>query len=183
MKPSRRNTLAAAFLAAAFLAAGISFAGAPLVWAAPAQNAPSAPSAQMQERMQAYQQKRLDRMADRLEIRASQQGAWGAYVKVRKELFAARPTPPAQDADAATLARQRAERAAQMAQKLATLADATAKLQEALTPEQVKTLAEMTRHSGAGHFGGRHGGKGWAGGHGSSHGHGDGPWGGKGGAR
>ena len=64
--------------------------------------------------------------------------------------------PPPKDADAATLARHRADMAAQMATKLATLADATAKLQGALTPEQAKTLADMTRHP----MGGRHGGKG-----------------------
>ena len=40
-----------------------------------------------------------------------------------------------------------------MAKKLDTLADATARLQSALTPEQAKTLAEMTRHP----MGGRHG--------------------------
>ncbi len=171
MKPTRRNTLAAALLAT-----GIGFAAAPLVWAAPTQDTPSV---RMQERMQAHQQKRLDRMADRLEIKASQQEAWGEYVKVRKELFADRPAPPAQDADAATLARQRAEGAARMAQKLATLADATARLQQVLTPAQAKTLAQMTRHSGAGHFGGHRGGKGWGGGHD----HGERSWGGKHSAR
>lgn len=155
MTSTRRNTLAAALLAA-----GFTFAAAPLVSAAPATGAPSA---EMQARLQAHQQARLERMANRLEIKASQQDAWAAYAKVRSQMFAQRPTAPAQDADAATLARYHADRAAQMAQKLSTLADATAQLQQALTPAQAKTLAEMTRHSGAGHSGGRHGGKSWGG--------------------
>ncbi len=46
-----------------------------------------------------------------------------------------------------------------MATKLAVLADATAKLQSALTPEQAKTLADMTRHPMGGRQG-RHGGDG-----------------------
>lgn len=122
---------------------------------------------EMQERMQSRLQARLDRMAQRLEIKASQQDAWQAYAKVHKEQFdpAAMKAPP-KDADAAALARHRADRAAQMAQKLAVLADATAKLQSALTPEQAKTLADMTRHP----MGGRHGGKGGFGGRGE-HGH------------
>jgi hypothetical protein len=62
--------------------------------------------------------------------------------------------------------------AAKMAQKLAVHADATAKLQSALTPEQAKTLADMTRHP----MGGRHGGKGGFGGRGEH-----GPMGGMGG--
>lgn len=117
---------------------------------------------EMQERMQSRMQARLDKMANRLEIKASQQDAWQAYAKVRKDMFDARPTPPAKDADAAALVRHRADTAAKMAQKLATLADATAKLQSALTPEQTKTLADMTRHP----MGGRHGGFGGRGDHG-----------------
>ncbi|MCZ7653884.1 MAG: hypothetical protein M5R42_05705 [Rhodocyclaceae bacterium] len=93
-------------------------------------------------------------------------------------MFDARPTPPAKDADAATLARHRADMAAKMATKLATLSDATAKLQGALTPEQAKTLADMTRHP----MGGRHGGKGGRGEHGR-HGQMSGMGGGMGGMR
>jgi hypothetical protein len=84
-------------------------------------------------------------------------------VKVHKEQFepgAMKRAP--KDADAATLARHRADMAAKMATKFATLADATAKLQSALTPEQAKTLADMTRHP----MGGRHGKHGGFGGRG-----------------
>jgi hypothetical protein len=113
---------------------------------------------EMQERMRDRMQARLDKMAERLEIKASQQDAWQAYVKTHKEQFdfaALKPAP--KEADAATLARHRAEMAAQMAKKLDTLADATARLQSALTPEQAKTLAEMTRHP-MGERHGKHGG-------------------------
>ncbi|MGO9445525.1 MAG: Spy/CpxP family protein refolding chaperone [Thiobacillaceae bacterium] len=88
---------------------------------------------------------RLDRMADRLEISASQQGAWGAYRAVVIGLAdGSPPTRPAADADAAALLRYRAERAGEMAQTLAKLADATSTLQAALSPEQRAVLDEMT---------------------------------------
>ncbi len=111
---------------------------------------------EMQQRMQSRQQAHLDRMANRLEIKASQQDAWQAYVKVHQEMFDGSMKPAPKDADATTIARHRADMAAKMAQKLALHADATAKLQSVLTPEQAKTLADMTRQP----MGGRHGGKG-----------------------
>ncbi|MDT3737562.1 MAG: Spy/CpxP family protein refolding chaperone [Denitratisoma sp.] len=149
-------------LTTALVAAGLALAAAvPVASAAPGPGMREM-TPEMQERMQSRMQARLDRMANRLEIKASQQDAWQAYAKVHKDMFDARPTPPAKDADAATLARHRADMAAKMATKLATLADATAKLQSALTPEQAKTLADMTRHP----MGGRHGGKGGFGGRG-----------------
>ncbi|MDR2240939.1 MAG: Spy/CpxP family protein refolding chaperone [Zoogloeaceae bacterium] len=139
MKSTSRNTLAAALLAA-----GLAFtAAAPTASAA---DAGRQITPEMQQRMQSRQQARLDKMAERLQITAAQQDAWQAYVKVRKDMFDGSFTRAPKDADAATLARHRADRAAQMAQKLATLADATAKLQSALTPEQVKTLTDLTRH-------------------------------------
>jgi len=141
MKPISRNTLAAAFFAA-----GLAFAAA-----APLASAQTAPQPQAQANMQSRQQARLDWMAQRLQITAAQQDAWQAYVQAHKEMFDSRLgfTPPPNNADAATLTRDRAERVAQMAQKLTALADATAKLQSALTPEQSKTLADMTRSMGA----------------------------------
>lgn len=138
---------------------------------------------EMQERMQSRLQARLDKMSQRLEIKASQQDAWQAYAKVHKEQFdpAAMKAPP-KDADAATIARHRADAAAQMAQKLAVLADATAKLQSALTPEQSRTLADMTRHPmGEGRRGGGQGKVGGRGEHGPAGGMG--PMGGMGGMR
>lgn len=151
-------------LGAALLAAGLALAAVTPVGAAPGPGFRGEMTPQMQERMQA----RLDSMARRLEIKASQQDAWQAYAKVSKEMFDARPTPPAKDADAAALARHRADAAAQRAQKLAALADATAKLQSALTPEQARTLADIMRHPMGAHRGtwGGSGGRGDRGHHG-----------------
>ena len=115
--------------------------------------------AQMRERMQARMDQRLDRLAARLEIKASQQTAWETYRKARASSFEARPERPARDADAATMTRFRADMAQRRAQHLATMADATAKLQEALEPSQRKVLDEIARQSGPRgmHRGHRHG--------------------------
>lgn len=115
--------------------------------------------AQMRERMQARMNQRLDRLAARLEIKASQQAAWEAYKNARTSIFQARPERPARDADAATLTKFRADMAQRRAQYLATMADATAKLQEVLEPEQRKVLDEIAHHAGARgkHHGHRHG--------------------------
>jgi hypothetical protein len=105
--------------------------------------------AQMRERMQTRMNQRLDRLAARLEIKASQQDAWETYRKARTSAFENRPERPGGDADAATLTRFRADIAQRRAQHLASMADATAKLQEALEPQQRKVLDEIVRHAGA----------------------------------
>ena len=113
--------------------------------------------AQMRARMQARMSQRLDRLAARLEIKASQQDAWGQYRKTAESLMQDRPQRPARDADAATLMRFRAEMAQRRAKSLLTMADATAQLQQALEPNQRKVLDEITRNFGRQ---GRHGGGG-----------------------
>ncbi len=158
MNATSRNTLAAALFAG-----GLALASAMPASASPGPGFGGEITPEMQQRMQSRMQARLDQMANRLEIKASQQDAWQAYVKTHKEMFDGSMKPAPKDADAATLARHRADMAAKMAQKLATHADATAKLQSALTPEQAKTLADMTRHP----MGGRHGGRGERGSRGS----------------
>lgn len=154
------NTTTRSKLAIALFAAGLGLAAAAPASAMPGPGMREM-TPEMTERMQSRMQARLDKMANRLEIKASQQDAWQAYVKVHKDQFdpSAMKAPP-KDADAATLARHRADMAAKMATKLATLADATAKLQGALTPEQAKTLADMTRHPMGGRHGGGMGGRG-----------------------
>jgi hypothetical protein len=116
--------------------------------------------AQMRDRMQARVNERLDGLAARLEIKASQQDAWEAYKKARTSMFQTRPERPARDADAATRAKFRADMAQRRAQYLATMADATAQLQNVLEPQQRKVLDEIARHTGAraGQGGHRHGG-------------------------
>ncbi|MCC6535569.1 MAG: Spy/CpxP family protein refolding chaperone [Burkholderiales bacterium] len=113
--------------------------------------------AQMRERMQAHMNQRLDRLAARLEIKASQQAAWETYRKARASVFDNRPQRPARDADAATLAKFRADMAQRRAEHLVTMADATAKLQQVLEPQQRKVLDEIARQSGARGKRGAHG--------------------------
>jgi hypothetical protein len=110
------------------------------------------------EHMQMMMKKRIEKMASRLEIKASQQGPWTEYVRAREGMWANMPARPGRDADAATIARARADFAADMARKLAVVSDATAKLQAVLSPEQRKVFDEMARRSGRrGHHGGRGG--------------------------
>jgi hypothetical protein len=97
---------------------------------------------------------RLAHLADRLEIKASQQGPWQKFSAAFTE--AAHSMAPGHDPehwadkgaarpDAATIARMHADHAARHAQALAKLADATAELQSALGPDQRKVLDEVTQ--------------------------------------
>lgn len=97
---------------------------------------------------------RLAKWAERLEIKASQQGAWQAYANAYGAMIDRHVKRPNDDADAAALGHYRAEVAANRARMLAQLADATAKLQAVLTPDQRKTLDDIARNS-------RHRGHGW----------------------
>lgn len=96
---------------------------------------------------QAQLQARLDQAAKHLGINAAQQPQWDAYVKAVESPFGEMHRLPP-DADAATIARQRADIAAGHAAKLARIADATAALQAVLAPEQQHALALMVRHAG-----------------------------------
>ncbi|MFO1400966.1 MAG: Spy/CpxP family protein refolding chaperone [Steroidobacteraceae bacterium] len=106
--------------------------------------------AEMAQRHKAMIQRHLDDAAARLEIKASQQSAWQGYATAVKDLAEAEGMPPRPDADAdaTTIARQRAERASAFARRLGVIADATAKLQGVLTPEQKSVLTELTRNAG-----------------------------------
>jgi LTXXQ motif family protein len=112
------------------------------------------------EEMKAHLQRHLDKMAGRLEIKASQQGAWAAYAQAIEALGPPGHEPPPPDADAATLTRRHADRAAAKAQRLAVVAEATANLSQALDPDQRKTLDQIVRehsmrlHRPHGHPGG-----------------------------
>lgn len=96
-------------------------------------------------------------MAERLQITPAQQEAWTAYVNTVQSMMGTKLTRPAADADAASIARFRAQLAAERAQKLAQLADATAALQQVLDPEQRKTLDQVVRHARHGRRAGHHG--------------------------
>ena len=116
----------------------------------PAPRTAAATPADMAQRHQEMMQRHLDSAAARLEIKASQQSAWQAYAAAVKDLadIEGLPPKPATDADAATLARQRAERASAHARRLSAVADATAKLQGVLSTEQRDVLTELTRNTG-----------------------------------
>jgi hypothetical protein len=102
----------------------------------------------------------IDRMADRLEIKASQQNAWQAYTKVLETAMQHPAKPAESKSDAASITRMHADMAAARAQKLAQIADATAKFQEVLGPDQRKTFDQMVAHFVNRHMHRFHGGDG-----------------------
>jgi protein CpxP len=152
MSDIRRPVRLAAILSALLLAA------LPL-WSMAQQDHSSstAHAASMHAHMQEAMQKHLDRLAARLEIRASQQEAWTVFATAVRGLAPdTLPQPPAADLDAAARARRAADRAAERARKLASLADATAKLQQVLDAPQKQVLNEVARNLGH-HWHGHHG--------------------------
>ena len=100
---------------------------------------------QFHERMHEHLQARLDRLAQRLEIKASQQPVWEDFAKSVEMLADGNAKRPGNDADAATIARFRAARATEFAGKLSRIADATAKLQAALSADQRKILNQTAQ--------------------------------------
>lgn len=101
------------------------------------------------EQMQQYRQEHmkigLDRLAQRLEIKASQQAVWEDFTKSVETLADQNGKKPGDDADAATIARYRADKAAEFASKLNKIADATSKLQAVLSEDQRK-IFNQTAH-------------------------------------
>jgi len=92
------------------------------------------------EKMHEHMKVRLDKLADRLEIKSSQQAVWDEFAKSIQMLAERHVKEPNDDADAATISRYKAERAAEFAKNLSRIADATAKLQTALNEDQRKIL-------------------------------------------
>ncbi len=97
------------------------------------------------ERMRAFLKARLEKLAATLELKDSQRDAWSAFAS-SVEALAERPaSPPGDNADAATIARFRADLAAGFARKLATIADTTGRLQAVLNENQRKTFNDAYR--------------------------------------
>lgn len=98
---------------------------------------------------QEWMKKRLEKAAEHLGIQPSQQEAWQAYVNAIESPIgngdagkpADRPT------DAAGIARLRADFAAAHAARMMNIANATARLQDVLTPEQQKKFNRMVAHA------------------------------------
>lgn len=86
---------------------------------------------------------KLSKMADRLEIKSSQQGVWQAFAKAVEEPLNIPMKKPDANEDAATMARRHADFATANAKKMVKIADATARLQEVLTPDQRVTFDQM----------------------------------------
>jgi hypothetical protein len=121
------------------------------------------------EKMHEHFKARLDKLANRLEIKSSQQAAWEEYAKSVESLAEHGAKRPAHDADAATISRIRADRATESAKKLTVIADATAKLQKALTEDQQKILNQVLRQHSQHRMSHRHN-QGWHGCHQKHHG-------------
>ncbi len=131
-------------LAAVAVCASLMTSLAPSAWAAP--NASEEMKQEWVRHRQAEFKAHLDKMAERLEIKPSQQGAWQAFAKAcMPPAMLPHDAKPGVEMDAATMARHHADMAAEHAQHLAQIADATAKLQEVLTPDQRKVLDQMAR--------------------------------------
>jgi len=98
-----------------------------------------------QEKMHEHMKARLDKLAQRLEIKSSQQAVWEEFAKSVEVLADRNVKKPGDDADAATISRYQSDRATEFSKKLTVVADATAKLQAALTENQQKTLNQVAR--------------------------------------
>jgi hypothetical protein len=97
------------------------------------------------EKIQEHMHHMLDKLAARLEIKASQQGAWEEFSKAIEFIPEQNTNKPNDEADAATIAKYRADQAADFAKKWAKVADATAKLQSVLSEDQRKILNQVSR--------------------------------------
>jgi hypothetical protein len=137
-----------------------------------ANHAQMADREQMREHFREHIKARLDKLAERLEIKASQQPAWEAFAASVESLADHPGQKPdmKKDAeeDAGAMIHHRAERAAEKAKKLAGIADAADKLQAALNENQRKLfdhevrrymehMGRMGHHDGDGCHG-KHGG-------------------------
>src|SRR5256885_12160338 len=108
-------------------------------------NAGSEDKTVSQEEMSDRVRAQLQQMAYRLQIDPAQQDAWNLYSGAVESLFENTPAQPIPDTAASTMERHRAELAMNHAQKLTQLAEATAKLEQVLKPEQRSTLNEIVR--------------------------------------
>ena len=88
---------------------------------------------------------KLSKLAERLEIKASQQGAWDSFAKAIEKLAERKLKKSDEAQDAATIARLGADNAAEVAKKLSEIAKATATLQAALSDDQKKILNQTAR--------------------------------------
>lgn len=98
------------------------------------------------ERMRAFIKTRLDKLAAKLGLKPSQRAAWDAFAKSVEALSERPASRPGKGADAASIARYRADAAAGFAGKLSAIADTTAALQAKLDENQRNAFNEAYRH-------------------------------------
>jgi len=98
------------------------------------------------EKLRALIKARLETLSGKLAITPAQQPAWNEFAKSVEALADFAGARPDKDADAAAIARYRADMAARLAKKLAAIAETTGKLQAALNENQRKTFNEEYRH-------------------------------------
>lgn len=96
---------------------------------------------------QEWMKKRLDKAAERLGIQPSQREAWQAYANAVESPAGNVGKPADQPVDAAGIARRRADFAAAHAARMMNIAEATARLQDVLTPEQRQKFDRMVAHA------------------------------------
>lgn len=153
-----RLTFARLFSAAIALLMGMLLSGSLVPAAAahePAQQQGTQQGAERHnpEKLRALIQARLQLLSDKLALKDAQQPAWNAFAKSVEALAERNFTPPGENADAASIARFRADLAAGFAKKLSAIADTTAKLQTVLNDGQRKIFNEEYRrlrhHGGA----------------------------------
>ncbi|HEX7645506.1 MAG TPA: Spy/CpxP family protein refolding chaperone [Burkholderiaceae bacterium] len=177
-----RNIALAASMTVFFAVSGAAFAASAAAdtTAQAGQTASAERKAEMEKHRQEFFKHMSDRMANRLEIKSSQQAAFQTYAAALQTAMTPPASRPEYGSDAAGIVRMHADMAAERAKRLAAVADATAKFQDVLSPDQRKTFDQMAaafmrRHHGmhqgmvpgGGHehgWGGEHdrqGGRGW----------------------
>ena len=158
MKTMQRHKLFRPFGAPlATVAVGIVLTFGMQMTASAADTVPSAPPPHDAHKMehdwashrQEWMKKRLEKAAERLGIESSQQEAWQAYANaIESPLGNGDAGKPAdRPTDAAGIARLRADFAAAHAARMMNIANATARLQDVLTPEQQKKFNHMVAHA------------------------------------
>ncbi len=118
--------------------------------------APNAVAQAGAPRMGRHIQAHLDKLSERLEIKASQEPAWQAFANAFQDAMSSMVPPESASGppkDAAAMIRSHADRAQEHARKLAALADAADKLQQSLGPDQRQVFNEVARHFAHEHMG------------------------------
>lgn len=136
--------------------------------AAPAPGAPGSPQEQrmapgngqnpdFRQMLRERIQTRMDTLAARLELKASQQAVWREFVHAVLKVADIRVKQPGPNATAAQVAHYRAKRARKLANVLEHIARKTDRVEAILTPDQRAIFDKAFSHYRGMHHGGMHG--------------------------